>query len=65
MERAVREDIGVPRNKLGNTKQVLENVKKELKEKKVIPFVQRLLEGKGRFVERERDHHGGHAQKLR
>jgi len=51
VERSLREEIGVLRKGLGNTLKELTKVKKELQGKKVVPFVQRLIQGKGRLVE--------------
>ena len=51
VERALREEIGVLRNGLGDTEKALAKVRKELQGKKVVPFVQRLIQGKGRLVE--------------
>ena len=50
VERSLREEIGVLRKGLGNTEKELMTVKKELQEKKAVPFVQRLIQGKGRLV---------------
>ena len=51
VERALREEVSVLKNGLRDTEKALEKVKKELQGKKVIPFVQRLIQGKGRLVE--------------
>jgi len=51
VERALREEIGVLRVGLVDTEKTLAKVKKELQGKKVVPFVQRLIKGKGRLVE--------------
>src|SRR5258706_804467 len=51
VERSLREEIGVLRVGLGDTEKALAKVRKELQGKKVIPFVQRLIQGKGRSVE--------------
>jgi chromosome segregation ATPase len=53
VERALREEIGVLRNELGKTEKELAKVKKELKGRKVVPFVQRLIQApwKGGLVE--------------
>jgi len=51
VERALREEIGVLRKELGNTEKELTKVKKELRGKMVVPFVQRLIQGRGKLVE--------------
>lgn len=51
VERALREEVFVLKNGLEDTEKALTKVKKELQGKKVIPFVQRLIQGKGRLVE--------------
>ena len=51
VERALREEICVLRNVLGDTKKALAKVKKELQGKKGVPLFQRLIQGKRRLVE--------------
>jgi hypothetical protein len=51
VERALRQEISVLNKELSNTQKELTKVKKELKGKKVIPFVQRLIQGQGSSVE--------------
>ena len=51
MERALREDIGLLRKELESTEKELRKVKKELRGKMVVPFVQRLIQGRGKLVE--------------
>jgi hypothetical protein len=51
VERALREENGILRNGLVDAEKALAKVKKELQGKKVVPFVQRLIQGKGRLVE--------------
>ena len=51
VEKDLRQEISVLNKKLSNTQKELTKVKKELKGKKVIPFVQRLIQGQGSSVE--------------
>ena len=51
VERTLREEIGVLKGALEKTEKELRKVQKELKGKKVVPFVQRLIQGRGRLVE--------------
>ena len=51
VERTLREEVGVLKVRLVDTEKDLVKVRKELQGKKVIPFVQRLIQGKGRLVE--------------
>lgn len=51
LERALREDIGLLRKELESTEKELTKVKKELRGKMVVPFVQRLIQGRGKLVE--------------
>jgi hypothetical protein len=51
VERALRKEIDVLRNALGDTKKALAKVKKELQGKKGVSFVQRCIQGKRNLVE--------------
>ena len=51
VERALLEEIGVLQKELSKTEKELTKVKKELRGKTVVPFVQRLIQGRGRLVE--------------